>query len=616
MTRSQKYRCVFVSILIFVVVYSQHAHGIDTSVPYSAATVDDTSPLMTKQGKSAQPFQATANLLLQGAAAAWMSRNFTHAAHQLLEALVPSNGKDRQVWSMLRQFQQYLTQRAENSPLRILYRGLISANYATLDDLVEFSYIAAHGDDNTGMTQYKDAKQVISIIERFRRVPGLMHGLNPSYRAKIHFAMGRLFDALGNHEVEMEANSNYISTLSMNELFDGISSGTKAEDFFHRAFMEFSSGNLAATAPVEPSGQGGNIGHVAKSVRECVEMIDHVKQTFDFDRIGKLRQSTAKLNYTHVFIVGFPRSGTSLVDQIIAAHPNVWSRGEHSELQYVASWLEEAMKGGYGKNGVTADQSQRAQANAANFVRTRLRWPHISSKQRNILFESLSIDSNYSLSDAAFQTVVDALNNQWEVQWKPPNGELKSNITHVVSCVSFDINLLWLLPTMFPSSRVIFVERCPLDVAISNYVTNFVLHETAWCGLHYAFDFQNIVKIQESYHSLIDHWSNVLQNTAKHNNNHTIQIKRIRYETLVGHASHSILDILEFLGLPFSENCMHHHRPYAGGEVRWKGVSTASLTQVKKPIYGARVGRWKHYRTQLGESLDIQAKSGPGTYCD
>ena len=69
MIRGQKYRCFVVSILIFVVVYSQYAHGIDTSVPYSATNVDGTSPLMTKQRKSAQPFKATANSLLQGAAA-------------------------------------------------------------------------------------------------------------------------------------------------------------------------------------------------------------------------------------------------------------------------------------------------------------------------------------------------------------------------------------------------------------------------------------------------------------------------------------------------------------------------------------------------------------------
>ena len=44
--------------------------------------------------------------------------------------------------------QQYLTRRAENVALQGMFKKLIALNQATLDDLVEFSYIAALGDGN------------------------------------------------------------------------------------------------------------------------------------------------------------------------------------------------------------------------------------------------------------------------------------------------------------------------------------------------------------------------------------------------------------------------------------------------------------------------------------
>ena len=582
---------------------------------------------------------ATTESMLDSAAASWAARNFTHAATAVAEALGPSKGSDRRVWATLRKYQQYLTRRAENVALRGMFKKLIALNQATLDDLVEFSYIAALGDGNgagsaedSGGPTFDDAAKVVSIIKRFRRVPKLVESQSSAYRAKIHFAMGRLLDAQGNHALKLERSRTTTTMPAIDGTTRGIEDGprsSRSAALFAQAFEEFAAGNQAATVPISATataGKGGVLpeGKVAQSIGNCLDTLGAAQAKFTPQSLRSLRPPAASpspptTKYTHVFIVGFPRSGTSLVDQIVAAHPNAWSRGEHSELQYVASWLAQAA--GVGNGDSTATRTTPADADSARaiakrFTRSRLRWPRLPVEQRDELFQALSTKRTDLLSDAAFQSVLDTIADQWAASWSPPSTSGESNgtvaheeTTHVVSCVSFDINLLWLLPTFFPSARIVFVERCPLDVALSNYITNFVLQDSAWCGLHYAFDFEDLSRVQAAYRSLVDHWSTVLaDDDSAASTGSDVQVLRLGYERLVTNPAETIPELLKFLGLPPSESCMHHHEPLLGQEKRWKGVSTASLAQVNEPIHGKRKGRWKNYRDKIEEAvLDLSA---------
>ena len=617
---------------------------------FLVASLPDPAPPPHGQGKEfgSNTKVPSTEALLQVAADAWAARNFTHAAISAVAALGPSKGKDRRVWAMLRQYQQYLTRRAENTALRAMFRGLISTNQATLDDLLEFSYIAMLGDGDTsqaapGEATFDDAKRVASIIERFRNVKGLTASLSSSYRAKVHFAMGRLLDALGNHALKLEKAKTVEAAATT---VDGAGLDATSIGLFYRAFAEFAAGNAAAVAPItdtNAAGKGGVLpdGKVSKSVADCLATMHEVQDVFTAASLAELRAPpapTSTSRYTHVFIVGFPRSGTSLVDQIVAAHPNAWSRGEHSELQYVASWLAQAAAAQKGED-------LKEETLVEQFTRSRLRWPHLPPEERAKLFQALSKKGHGNaagtLSDALLQSVADALDEQWETRWAPPTSNATGDLgtssaavaaavatttTHVVSCVSFDINLLWLLPTFFPKARVVFVERCPLDVALSNFVANFVLHDSAWCGLHYAFDFAHLATVQAAYRRLLRHWSTALgggpgpstespgagnkKSTEVRAQTADIRVTRLSYESLVEDPAGAIPGLLDFLGLPMAESCMRHHEPLAGEEKRWKGVSTASLAQVNEPIHGSRIGRWKRYRHHVEQTVELGAFVG------
>jgi hypothetical protein len=63
--------------------------------------------------------------------------------------------------------------------------------------------------------------------------------------------------------------------------------------------------------------------------------------------------------------------------------------------------------------------------------------------------------------------------------------------------------------------------------------------------------------------------------------------------------------MLEFLNLPWDERCMNYHESD-------RRVRTASLDQVRRPIYTSSIGRWKHYENHLGDLIAALGRSGGG----
>ena len=85
------------------------------------------------------------------------------------------------------------------------------------------------------------------------------------------------------------------------------------------------------------------------------------------------------------------------------------------------------------------------------------------------------------------------------------------------------------------------------------------------------------------------HWKKVL----------TLPILEVRYEDLVADQRGQTRRMLEFLGLPWDERCLEFHQ-------NQRVVATSSREQVRRPMYGSSVGRWKNYEKHLGELLALE----------
>ena len=84
------------------------------------------------------------------------------------------------------------------------------------------------------------------------------------------------------------------------------------------------------------------------------------------------------------------------------------------------------------------------------------------------------------------------------------------------------------------------------------------------------------------------HWHNILPG----------KIYSLAYEDLVENTESETRNLLSFCGLPWSDACLNFHE-------NTQASTTASASQIRMPIYGSSVEKWRHYEEQLSPLIKI-----------
>jgi hypothetical protein len=137
-----------------------------------------------------------------------------------------------------------------------------------------------------------------------------------------------------------------------------------------------------------------------------------------------------------------------------------------------------------------------------------------------------------------------------------------------------------------PRAHVIHCMRDPADTCVSVYYQRF----TRTHG--YANDLDDLAFYYREYVRLMDHWRRVLPPGVLH---------ELRYEQLVANPEPTIRGLLAALGLPWEDACLDFHRSD-------RRVATPSDWQVRQPIYGGSVGRWKRYASFVAPLAALAAE--------
>lgn len=175
---------------------------------------------------------------------------------------------------------------------------------------------------------------------------------------------------------------------------------------------------------------------------------------FQTDRMHSLPR--AKVNSDRpVFIVGMPRSGTSLVEQILASHPRIFGAGELNDINHYANRMQAHLGSTKCYPGCLADINQNVLDNLAKQYLDRL----------------LTLDRKAA-----------------RVTDKMPH-----NFFH-----------LGMIAMLFPGARIIHVRRDPMDTCLSIYFQKFNEHHA------YAHDLADLGFYYRSYEKLMMHWRTVL----------------------------------------------------------------------------------------------------------
>jgi tetratricopeptide (TPR) repeat protein len=137
-----------------------------------------------------------------------------------------------------------------------------------------------------------------------------------------------------------------------------------------------------------------------------------------------------------------------------------------------------------------------------------------------------------------------------------------------------------LLATLFPRGVFIHCRRDLRDVALSCWMTDF--RSMSWPSrtAHIAARFQQ-------YRRLMDHWSKVLP----------VAVNEVDYQEAVNDLEGVARRLVEACGLEWDSRCLDFHR-------NKRPVRTASLVQIRRPVYKTSVGRWKNYESELATLFD------------
>jgi len=197
-----------------------------------------------------------------------------------------------------------------------------------------------------------------------------------------------------------------------------------------------------------------------------------------------------------VFIVGMPRSGTSLTEQILAAHPSVFGAGEQPLVAGIAKIL--AREAGQPYPEAVRTLSPEALTRAARHYVDRLRALSPEAAQADFLTD-----------------------------------KMPHNFQHI-----------GLIARLFPKARIVHCVRDPRDTCLSIYFQQFAPSHA------YSARLEDLGCYYRLYRLLMAHWEREAP----------LPIHRVVYEDLIAEPEAQVRRLLEFVGLPWDDRCLEFHK--------------------------------------------------------
>ena len=143
---------------------------------------------------------------------------------------------------------------------------------------------------------------------------------------------------------------------------------------------------------------------------------------------------------------------------------------------------------------------------------------------------------------------------------------------------------------MFPKAKVIHTRRDPVDTCLSGFTKLFK------DDMPHSYDLAELGRYYSKYREVMEHWEKVLPEGF---------MTTVVYEDVVANTEKEAKRLIEFLGLPWNDKCVDFHKSD-------RPVKTASVAQVRRPIYKTSVERWKKYGAGLQPLVDAVAVKPTG----
>lgn len=380
---------------------------------------------------------------------------------------------------------------------------------------------------NTLGTVFSHCGEHQQAIECFEKAAALLESqnetsLNDSFRAELYFNMavslqfaGRLDKAEAAFERAIHLRSNYFKAHSalatlrsqtteqnhltrLEALRESVSTPVDAMHLGHALAKEQEDlGNYREAMTNLVWAKTARAQEVIYDFAQEKRLFDCIKTTFSAPRMTRLPSSECS-NEEPIFIVGMPRSGTTLVEQILGSHSQVFPAGELQQFpQQVKQFSGTSTLENLDiETLVAAASANMAQLGEAYIQATRPRTGHS-------------------------QFFIDKL----------PQNYLYLGLIHLA----------------LPHAKLICLRRDPMDTCLSNYRQLFAVNAKHY---HYNLDIKNCGRYYIEFDKLMSHWRDVMPG----------KILELHYEALVEHPENEVRALLEFCDLPWEKDCLNFHQ--------------------------------------------------------
>jgi len=300
-------------------------------------------------------------------------------------------------------------------------------------------------------------------------------------KVNIHFSLGKIYDDLGRHD---------------------------------DAFKQYKEGNSLdeRASPFNPKA------HKA--------LVERLKRVFNKQRFARC-QGFGSESKAPVFVVGLPRSGTTLIEQVLAGHPDVFGAGELDQISRLINAIPAEISGSapYPESAGDLDAVTACRLGESYITYTK------------------------GLSGGSLRTV----------------DKMPANFMH-----------LGFISLMLPNARIIHSRRQPMDSCLSCYFQHFTT------PMPFSNDLKSLGQYYQGYENIMDHWRKMLP----------LEILDVQYEDMIFKHEETCRRIVDFCGLEWDKACLQFQKSK-------QAVKTASSWQVRQPLYGTSVARWRKYESSL-----------------
>ncbi|MFO1050967.1 MAG: sulfotransferase [Planctomycetota bacterium] len=258
------------------------------------------------------------------------------------------------------------------------------------------------------------------------------------------------------------------------------------------------------------------------------ERFARVMRYHDAATVARLR-GASRCTATPIFVLGMPRSGTSLVEQILASHPQVHGAGELTAVDDVCA-LHPELRGDDGGDPSRIDAELLTRAAEEYLART---------------------------------------------------VPLAEGRPYVVDKLPANFLNLGAITAMFPRARIVHCIRDARDTCYSIFRQNFA-------GIQaFAYDLDELGRYYLLYEELMAHWRRVMPAGT---------FLDLVHEQLLDDFEPQVRRLLDHVGLPFDERCLRFFETE-------RIVRTASIVQVRQPLFRTSLGQWRRHEAKLAPLL-------------